>query len=61
MVAALLLSSSLPTRAAVTINCPPDVVVECTNVQGNVVTFEVTASSTSGSITSLTCVPPFAK
>ncbi|MFO1460231.1 MAG: HYR domain-containing protein [Verrucomicrobiota bacterium] len=46
------------TRSPVVVNCPKDIVVECSGPGGTVVHFRVTASSSAGAITAIQSVPP---
>lgn len=58
----LVLSTPAPilsqVRSPVTIDCPDNIITECTGPNGRVVNFRVTASSTAGAITGIQCVPP---
>lgn len=45
-------------RPPVTIECPRDLIVACTNPAGRVVNFTATAESTAGDIRSIACQPP---
>jgi HYR domain/Membrane dipeptidase (Peptidase family M19) len=65
LAALLFVAALLPTAASaqvlaspVTIACPADILAEGTGPEGAVVTFQVTAGSTAGSIISVTCLPP---